>query len=95
MLAVVRQMRRVFESENLAAGSVLSKLLLDCRRLCTMLEDVVQHVLLFESRDQISRTVSVRQGGRKRERQEGLGKADQALGVKDEVPIGLPRRKKR
>jgi hypothetical protein len=59
MLAVVRQMRRVFETENLAAGSVLRKLLLDCRRLCTMPEDVVRRVLHFESRDQISRTVSV------------------------------------
>jgi hypothetical protein len=60
-----------------------------------MPEDVVRRVLRFESRDQISRTVSVQRGGRKRERREGLGKADQALGVKEEVPIGLPHHKKR
>jgi hypothetical protein len=95
MLALVRRMQRVFETENLAAGSVLHKLLLNCRRLCTMPEDVVRRELGFESRDQISRRVSVRRGRRKRERREGLGKADQALGVKKEVPIGLPRRKKR
>jgi HEPN domain-containing protein len=95
MLAVVQQMQRVFETENLAAGSVLRKLLLDCRRLCTIPEDVVRRVLRFESRYQIPRTVSFRQGGRKQERQEGLGKADQVLGVKEEVPIGLPRHKKR
>jgi hypothetical protein len=47
MLAVVRQMRRVFETENLAAGSVLRKLLMDCRRFCTMPEDVVRRVLRF------------------------------------------------
>jgi hypothetical protein len=49
MLAVVRQMRRVFETENLASGSVLRKLLLHCRRLCTMPADVVRRVLRFES----------------------------------------------
>jgi hypothetical protein len=40
------------------------------------------------------RTVAVRRGGRKRERREGLGETNKALGVKEEVPIGFPRRKK-
>jgi hypothetical protein len=49
MLAVVRQMRRVFEEESLAAGSVLRKLLLVSGQLRTMPEDVVQRLLRFES----------------------------------------------
>jgi hypothetical protein len=47
MLAVVRQMCRVFEEERLAAGSVTRKLLLVSRR--PMPEDVVRHLLRFES----------------------------------------------
>jgi hypothetical protein len=60
-----------------------------------MPEDVVWRLLCFESRDKFSRTVTVLQGGRKRERREGLGQTDESLGVKEEVPIGFPRRKKR
>jgi hypothetical protein len=95
MLAVVRQMRQVFKEESLTAGSVLRKLLLVNRRLRTMPEDVVRRLLRFESRDKIPRTVAVRRGGRRRERRKGLGETDKALGVKEEVPLGLPLRKKR
>ncbi len=59
MLAVVRQMGRVFEEESLAAGSVLRKLLLVSGRLRTMPEDVVRRLLRFESRDKLSCTVTV------------------------------------
>jgi hypothetical protein len=94
MLTVVQQMRGVFEEESVVAGSVLRKLLLVSRRIRTMPEDVVRRLLRFESRDKFSRTVTVRRGGRKRERREGLGETDKALGVKEEVPIGFPRPKK-
>jgi hypothetical protein len=60
-----------------------------------MPEDVVRRLLRFESRDKLSHTVTVQRGGHKREILEGLGETDEALGVKEEVPIGFPRRKKR
>jgi hypothetical protein len=94
MLAVVRQMRRVFKEESLVAGSVFCKLLLVRRRIRTMPENVVRRLLRFESRDKLSRTATVQRGGRKRERRKGLGETDKALRVKEEVPIGFPRRKK-
>ena len=81
MFSMVRKMRKVFQEEELAAGSLLRKFLLDCRRIRSVQERVVWGVLYFESRGEVLRQGERRRAGTKRKRPQGCGETSGPLGT--------------
>jgi hypothetical protein len=82
MFSMARQMRSLFETKDVAAGNILRKLLLECKRLRAVSQDVVRGVLYFEPRCEIPRANVGRRSGSKRKGSEGHGKDRGSLGTK-------------
>ena len=82
MFAMARQMRGLFETKDLAAGNILRKFLLECKRLRTVSQDVVRGVLYFQSRDKFPHSDAGRRAGSKRKESEGRGEDREVLGKK-------------
>jgi hypothetical protein len=83
MFAMARQMRGLFEEKDLAAGNILRKFLLECKRLRAVSQDVVRGVLYFESRSGVSRPHVGQRAGSKRKKPEGYGEDRKSLGEKN------------
>jgi hypothetical protein len=82
MFAMARTMRGLFETKDLAAGNILRKFLLECKRLRTVSQDVVRGVLYFQSRDKFPHSDAGRRAGSKRKESEGRGEDREVLGKK-------------
>lgn len=96
VLNVGRSLRRMFKEEPMAAGDLLRKFLLECRRLRSLPELVVRRVLFFEPSGKIPHQEGPKRGGRrKRKRSSGPGKTDPGVGEESAGGLGLLPRKKR
>jgi hypothetical protein len=82
MFAVGRKMRGLFEAKDLAAGNILRKFLLECKRLRSVSEDVVRRVLYFETWSGVSHSNAGRRAGSKRKEPERRGPCRESLGEK-------------
>ena len=95
MFKMGRSLSQVFKEEQMAAGDLLRKFLLDCRGLRSLPEHLVRRVLFFESRNEVPYPQGSRRRGGKRRRSNGSGKVDSGLGQASPVGVGLPPCKKR
>jgi len=86
MFYVARELRRLFEEENLAAGDFLRQFLVDCKRLQSMSKDVVWKMLHFRSRSEVPRSDSCGRGRPKRDRSISQGEVSQSVGRKASIP---------
>ena len=82
MFAMARQMRSLFETEDVVAGNILRKFLLECKRLRAVSQDVVRGVLYFEPRGGLPHPNAGGRPGAKRKGPEGYGKDRESLGTK-------------
>jgi hypothetical protein len=82
MFAMARQMRGLFEAKDVAAGNILRKLLLECKRLRAVSQDVVRGVLYFEPRREFPHSNAEGRPGPKRKGSEGHGEDRKELGTK-------------
>jgi hypothetical protein len=76
------KMRCLFKSQDLAAGNILRKFLLECQRLRSVSQDVVRRVLYFEHKGGVSHQNGERRAGSKRKGPEGCGQDREGLGTK-------------
>jgi hypothetical protein len=83
MFAMGRKMRGLFEAKDLAAGNILRKFLLECKRLRAVSQDVVRRVLYFESRSGVPHSNVGRRAGAKRKGPERQGEDREGLGEKE------------
>jgi hypothetical protein len=79
------ELRRLWSGEEMDAGNLLHKFLLDYQRLRTLPPDVVRRMLFFESRSPLPRQESSRRGGRKRKRP--TPSAEVEIGMGQETPV--------
>ena len=83
MFAMARQMQGLFEEKDLAAGNILRKFLLECKRLRAVSQDVVQGVLYFESRSGVSRPHVGRRAGSNKRNPRDTARIEKAWGRKN------------
>jgi hypothetical protein len=80
MFYLARQVRKMFEDQDVDSGCFLCKLLLECRRFHTMPADVVRRMLFFRSGSELSRKSPRKRGGRKRKGTERQSEIGQGMG---------------
>jgi hypothetical protein len=80
MLSVGRQMRRVFDTEDLAARNILRKLLLDGRRIPSLPPDVVWGLLYYTKRVGFPHQQPDGRGGNRKRQPSGPPSRPQKLG---------------
>jgi hypothetical protein len=85
MLSVGRQMRRVFEEEELVARDLLRKLLLDGRRIPSLPADVVWRMLFFSQRARFPHQQADGRGGNRKRESSGPPSGPQGVGKKSKV----------
>jgi hypothetical protein len=91
MFAMARKMRGLFATKDVAAGNILRKFLLECKRLRAVSEDVVRGVLYFEHGSGFPHSNVGRRAGSKRKEPEGCGQNREGLGKKKSKKGGLPQ----
>jgi hypothetical protein len=80
MFYLARQVRKMFEDQDVDSGCFLCKFLLECRRLYAMPADVVRRMLFFRSGSELPRKSPRKQGGRKRKGTERQSKISKGVG---------------
>jgi hypothetical protein len=86
MFYVARELRRLFDESELGARNFLRKLLLKCRELRTMPQDVVWRMLHFLGKSKVPGPGAGVGSGRKRKRPMEPGLAREGLGEKASAP---------
>jgi hypothetical protein len=89
MFSMARTMRSLFETKDLAAGNILRKFLLECKRLRAVSQDVVRGVLYYEARSGVPHSNVERRTRTKRKEPEGCGESGESLGKKKPKKGGL------
>jgi hypothetical protein len=80
MFYLARQVRKMFKEKVLDSGSVLRKLLLECRRFYAMQPDVVRRMLYFGSDSEFLCQSPGKRGGTKRKRPAGSVETRKGVG---------------
>jgi hypothetical protein len=91
MFYVARELRRLFDESELGARNFLRKLLLECRELRTMPQDVVWRLLHFLGKGKVPDPGAGGWAGRKRKRPMEPGSAREGLGEKASAPGRFPQ----